>query len=123
MVSDRTSLRSGRIGFRQSVAAVGHGKASVSRSGNFYPTHARVAVDVDEIRLGGVILFARILRVVKLPDVFDTGRSTNRVQRLGTPTLGRSIVHNRDPRLERVDYRGRVREIQPMMGREIEIHA
>jgi hypothetical protein len=70
---------------------------------------------------GEVVLDASCVRPVQLPQVFETRRGLERLVGLHRPALAGAVVHDGHTGLQRMHGDRRVRLIQPVVRRQIQV--
>ena len=94
-------LCASRIMFRQAVALVRNGEASVALRGDLDPVTARL-VHVGDERLCRVVPGPGVDREVQLPEILKCWRVVDSLPRAGRAALFRAVVHDRDARPQSV---------------------
>jgi len=98
-----------RIFLRESSAFVCHREASVCSDGHLDIVAVVDFVEVGEELLGRVVFRAARRRAMQLPEIFQAGSFMNDLPVLGRPAFSLAIVHQGDPRTDRVHHLWRSR--------------
>ena len=78
--------------------------------------------EVRDLRLGHVAFGSRNNGIVQHPQVLEAGSAFDRLQHGKIATLARAVVHDRDPRLQRVHQDRCVRLSRAVVCREEQVH-